>query len=282
MSSYLDAQGRIINWTEYFREKRDIYVRNLTESNIALQFELRNGKYHYETLYQSPDPVNLTSLVSFEDIEGSTDFRRMVNARDKKGRPIIQIMTAEEFQGYYVAKGQSLQVSAEIAMQRAEQARRLYRQQVKEEPAPEPIHRVVEQGSGPRGEARPGERQRVATTYATTGNEEDRVRDKIRHQLFLLQQDVGEEQKNAVAQGRVFDALNVGKKAPELLLIFQTMVDLNEDELEYIRSKGWYESVKRWATQQLEQMREKTMPPPPDAEEEAEAPIQRQGMTAGG
>lgn len=254
---YTDSQGRVVNWTAFFKEERDIYVRNLTDCNISLTI----GSGEDATFVQvprSPDPINLTAEVAFEDLKKSQDFRKMVNARDKRGQPILQVMDESDFRAYYETKAASMaaangrQVSVEDAISQAEQERRSYydRNRPVDAKAPEPLHRVVESGSGPQGATHLGEKQRVASTEAPV-TEDELIRDKLRILLFQLHQDVLEEQKKSQADGRAFDNSKV-TPASTILLEVQGMRALNQDELEHIRSRGYWKAVKAWAERQLE------------------------------
>jgi len=280
---YIDAQGRIINWTEFFKEERDIYVRNLTETNISLMFG-SGPNIFYVTVPMSPDPMNLTSEVSFADIKSSQDFRKIANARQAKtGRPYVQIMTEAEFRQYYDDRARAMRVTAEEAIARAERARSEWRDQQRANAEtgvvsnPEPIHRVVEQGSGPGGATHMGEKQRVAPTTGFI-NEDELIRDRLRALMFDVRHSVLEEQKHAQGQGRPFDASKV-PTAESLLKVLVTMQDLTEDELEHIRSKGYWPSIKRWAGIQLDRVREvPSAAEAPVSLDDGDAFLQRQGM----
>lgn len=277
--TYLDAQGRIVNWTAYFSEKRDIYIRNVSDTNITFPIIRRNGTTQDVSLPKSPDPLNLTALVAFEDIEASPDFRQIVNRRDPKGRPYVQVMTEEEYRRYYEDMGRANQMSASEAERQAEMARQMYRQQVgQQESMPEPIHRVVEQGSGPAGATHIGEKQRVASTGEFVA-EADEIRDPLLVLFHNVSQDIEEERVKSDREGRAFSQANV-MQANRILQEVRSMRDLTEAELLYIQAKGYWKSVKIWAGEQLKQkVAAPVAPPPPDELDNGLQEIERQAMT---
>lgn len=280
-SRYLDKNGDILNWTEFWREERDIYVQNLQPSNFVIEFRLPNGNYTSISIPASPDPVNLTSMVSFQDLKQSVDVRKAFNARNREtGQRYLRIMEEEEYRAFFEQRARAMNITAEEAERRAEAARNAYYQQVEPGPAPKPIHRVVEQGSGPAGATHFGEAQRVASNEFVT--EEEAIRDRVRILMYNVQQDVQDEQKRAAGDGTAINTANI-RPASKILAELQTLGRLNEDELEHVRAKGYWPSVKRWATVELQRLHE--IPSPAEAPIEADDGdefIQRRGMTAEG
>jgi len=274
---YLDKNGDILNWTEFWREERDIYVQNLHASNFVIEFRLPNGNYTSISIPASPDPVNLTSMVSFQDLKQSVDVRKAFNARNREtNQRYLRIMEEDEYRAYYEQRAAALRISTEEAMRRSEQARLAYRETVEDGPAPKPIHRVVEAGSGPAGATHFGEHQRVASNEFVT--EEEAIRDRIRILMYNVQQDVVDEQKRAAGDGTAINPGNI-RPASKILQELQTLGRLTEDELEHVRSKGYWPSVKRWATVELQHLHE--IPSPEEAPVESDDGdefIHRQGM----
>ena len=71
----------IVNWTEYFREEKDIFVQNIANAQISLSFETSPGHIQGFLVPHTRDPFNLTQHIPFEAIKKSADFRRMLNRR---------------------------------------------------------------------------------------------------------------------------------------------------------------------------------------------------------
>lgn len=278
---YLDAQGRIVNWGMFFKEERDIYVRNLTENNISFDFKTAAGDPVPFMLYVTPDPVNLSAEVDFATLKASQSFRRIANAVTAKGRPHVQILSEAEYRRYFELKAESLRTTADEAQRRSDQARHLWREDQRKQMGqnePKPIHQVVETGTGPAGATHIGERNRVASTGPIM-TEDDVIRDRLRVLLHNITQDVLEEQGRSQADGRPFDSNKI-KPASAILTEVQTMQDLTEDELAFIQAKCYWPSIKRWCAVRLAEVRQ--MPAAsevPTEMDDGDAFIQRQGMT---
>lgn len=255
---YLDSTGKIVNWHKFFSQPRDIYIRNLSESNISITIGQGENAY-YVSLPMSPDPMNLTAEAAYEDLVRSQDFRKIANARDGRGRPLIQIMDEEEYRKYYDDRAASMQTSSDEIIRRAEQARSLYKGRVKEAP-PEPSQRVVE-----------------AHTNNQIVSEQDVIRDRLKVLMHQVHLDVMDEQSSCKIEGRAFDSGKVKTTASKILTDITSMRDLTSDELEHIISKGYWPSVKRWATMEMQKLRDVPADLPMEADD-GDAFIQRHGM----
>ena len=239
-SRYLDGQGRIVNWTEFFREERDIYVRNMTSTNISITFG-RGPETRYVSLPMSPDPINLTAEVSFEELKYAEDFRKICNAKDKKGRPYLDVMTEEEYRQYFDEKAKRTKTSYEEAVLRAEQARANYKQRVQEE---------INSVTAPAG---PNASQTVVGGPSMPVQTDDAIRDRVRVIMHQLEQDITEEKNRAAGSGTPFDASKI-RQAAEILQELATMRDWSREELEFIRDKCYWPSIKRWVSVELQKI----------------------------
>lgn len=276
---YLDSKGDIVNWTEFWREERDIYIQNLSDTQISVQIRLRNGDYEHMLVPRSPDPMNLTSLASFEDLKSSQDIRKSLNMRDRKsGQRLVRVMEEEDYRAYFDLKAKAMQITSDEAINRAERARQMYREAVPDARVPEPIHRVVEEGSGVMGATHLGERTRVESTGGIV-NEEDVIRDPVRILMYNLQLDINAETAQVQSAGGQFNSDKV-MSASKVLGAVQNMRNLNADELEHIRAKGFWPSVKRWASMEIQKIHEvPSMGEIPVAGDDGDAFIRRQAMT---
>ena len=278
VKSYLDRNGDITNWTEFWGTERDIYVQNLHDSQISIQIRLPNGSYEYLSIPMLPDPINLTSMVSFEDLRASLDIRKAFNMKDRvSGRRYLRIMEEDEYLAHFEMKAKAQQITAAEAMRRSDEARRAYHESIQDGADPKPIHRVVEEGSGPQGATHFGERQRVASADGLV-NEEDVIRDRVRILMFNIQQDVLDEQKRAATEGGMFNSDKI-RSASAILTELQAIPNLTEDELEHIRAKAYWPSVKRWATTEVQKLHEvPSMAEMPVARDDGDDFIRRQAM----
>lgn len=255
-----DSEGNIVNWSRFWAQERDIYIRNLTETNISLTIGTGREAY-YVSIPVSADPMNLTAEASFEDLKKSQDFRKICAARDKRNRPLIQVMEEDEYRRHFEDRAHAMKVTADEAMRRAEQARALFRQRVKE--VPEPVQQVIE--------------PEAAFNQLTT--ESDLVRDRIRVLMHQVHQDTLDEQSSSQLEGRAFNPTNVKTTASKILETLTGMRDLTADELEHVLARGYWPSVKRWATMGIQKLREiPTAEEIPIVADDGDAFIQRQGM----
>lgn len=87
----------VTNFTEYFKEERDVYVQNLTDKQISLEFDIGNGRKESCPIPRTRKPFNLTQMIPFSAIKASTDLRKLVN----RTPPALKLLTEGEFQAYY-------------------------------------------------------------------------------------------------------------------------------------------------------------------------------------
>lgn len=72
-------QNGFVNFTEYFKEEKDVWVRNIGNTQISLEFDAGNGNKIGECLPRVGDPTNLSQRVPWDAIKNSPQFRNMVN-----------------------------------------------------------------------------------------------------------------------------------------------------------------------------------------------------------
>jgi hypothetical protein len=95
------SQGGIItNFTKYFSEPKEVYVQNMSATQISMTFPGFGGsasdvKY---LLPRTKKPYNITQDVPFDLISRSTDFRKLVNRRNP---PLLRLIEEDEFIEYY-------------------------------------------------------------------------------------------------------------------------------------------------------------------------------------
>lgn len=229
------------NFTEYFKEERDVYVQNLANSQVSCDFPVGHNRTEGFLFPYNRDPINLTQHIPFEAIKQSMDFRKMLSRRP----PALQLLTQEEFEAYYSKKANSMGLKdtdgkpdIDAAIDTTEEKRRRtadrnLREKVADR-TPDPIHEVVESGTGPGGIPRFGERQRVAPHEMVT--EDEIINPRILHLCNQVKNEIPEEER---------------MPAKELLEELQSIPDLRLDDLEHIRAHGYYKSVKKWAKQQM-------------------------------
>ena len=87
----------ILNFTRYFSEEKEVYVQNLTDTQISLSFKSPSGDDYHIIIPKTRKPYNLSLEIPFELIKMSPDFRKIVN----RNPPGLRLMSEEEYVGYY-------------------------------------------------------------------------------------------------------------------------------------------------------------------------------------
>jgi hypothetical protein len=226
------------NFTEYFKEERDIYVQNIANAQVSCEFPLGPNRTEGFLFPNSRDPINLTQHIPYDAIKQSTDFRKMLNRRPAA----LQLMEQEQYEVYFSNKAKVMGLSdtngepnIDAAIDASEEKRRRtadrnMREKITDK-SPEPIHEVIEKGTGPGGvPANLGERQRVASTDII--GEDEIISPRVLHLCNQVKSEIPDEER---------------MPASELLEALQDIPELSLDDYEYIRSHGYYKTVKKWA-----------------------------------
>jgi len=231
----------IRNFTEAFREEKDVYVQNLADAQVSCEFPLGEGRVEGFTFPHNRDPINLTQHIPFNAIKNSMDFRKMLSRRP----PALQLLEQQEYEAYFkkLAKVRGLTDTAgkpdvDAAIDASEEKRRRTADRTMREPvsdrSPDPIHEVVEKGTGPGGAARFGERQRVAHNDVVA--EDEIINPRVLHLCNQVKAEIPEEERMS---------------AQELLESLQDIPNLSMDDLEHIRAHAFYKTVKKWAKNEM-------------------------------
>lgn len=244
----------VSNYTEFFKEEKDIYVQNVANAQVSIEFNLGNGQLEGYTFPPTRDPVNLTQEIPFNVIKQSMDFRKMLARRP----PALQMLSAEEYEAYFTKKAHQRGLkSVDEAIEEAAERRMNLKDRSRKttEATPEPIHEVTEQGSGPGGMPMFGEKQRVTSTAPVS--EEEVLNPKVLHYCNQVKAELEENER---------------MPAQELLESLQSIPNMKLDDYEYIRAHGYYRTVKKWAKNEMAALM--------TAEEEAEGLDDEEGVQA--
>jgi hypothetical protein len=234
------------NFTEYFRSERDVYVQNLANAQVSCEFPIGPNRVEGFTFPHNRDPINLSQHIPFHAIKDSMDFRKMLSRRP----PALQLLNQDEYDAFYAKKAQQQGLMTngkpdiDAAIDSSEEKRRRtadknLREKVTDRD-PEPIHEVVESGTGPKGATHFGERQRVVSRDVAT--EDEILNPRVLHLCNQVKQEIPEEER---------------MPAKDLLDELQSMPDLTLDDLEHIRAHGFYKSVKAYAKQKMSELNDK-------------------------
>jgi hypothetical protein len=88
---------QVTNFTEFFRNERDIYVQNKSNTQVSMQFETHPGRIESVLLPRDKKPINLTNLVPFDALKQSVDLRKMITRRP----PVLVFLEENDYIKYY-------------------------------------------------------------------------------------------------------------------------------------------------------------------------------------
>lgn len=92
---------RTNNFTEFFKEERDVWVKTLISGQVSIEFEVNSGHNIGICIPYTGDPFCLTDRVPFEAIKRSTQLRTLCGPRrsPRTGEvkpPALALLTAEQ------------------------------------------------------------------------------------------------------------------------------------------------------------------------------------------
>lgn len=91
-----------VNFTEFFKEEKDVWIRNIGNTNISLEFDAGNGNKIGECIPVVGDPINLSQRVPWDAIKNSAQFRNMVNRSPR----ILLILLSDQAMKFYRLKAE--------------------------------------------------------------------------------------------------------------------------------------------------------------------------------
>jgi len=229
------------NFTDYFKTEREIYVQNVSDAQVSVEFPVAANHTEGFLFPYTRDPINLTQHFPFDVIKRSTDLRKMINRRPA----VLNVLTQEEYNAYFASKAKARGLldgkgkpDIDAAIDQSEESRRRTADKNLREPiattTPEPLHDVLESGSGPGGAAHFGERVRVVSREVVS--EDDVINPRVLHLCNQVKAELEDSERMA---------------ATELLEALQQIPDLSMDDYEHIRAHGFYKTVKKWAKNQV-------------------------------
>ena len=118
------------NFTTYFKEERDVYAQNISNTQIVMQFGTQDD-ISFIILPESRKPYNLTQFEIFENLKKSKDLRKLCNRRPE----VLRLMDEKEYMKFYedLAKENGTTVDHEISEAYEEQIRLMSRKAQVEE-----------------------------------------------------------------------------------------------------------------------------------------------------
>lgn len=220
---------QIKNYTEYFKEEKDVLVMNCSNCQVSVTFDVGGRSENY-LFTNSKDPVNLTRWIPFAAIKASMDFRKMLN----RVPAALRLLDENEYKMYYERQAQQYGLnSADDAMDRAEQKRIAAQNHQPLPDAPDPIklHEVVQDGQ------HLGEKKIVRPIETVSVDEE--INPRIQNLCLQVHTSIPEAQKMTAAQ---------------MLSELDTISGLTLVDYEYIQSHGYYKSIKNLARKKIAEL----------------------------
>ena len=205
----------IRSFTDYFKEEKDVYVQNLSNTQVSLQFGSAPN-VSSALIPETRKPYNLSQYVPFKDLKNSVDLRKMLNRK-----PATLILLEEDeymafYQGLATKKGTTL--DEEIIQANDEQLalmnRTSYveREKKSSKDADEAVEDEIREGSAPDQEAPEQPQPRIIGMCAD-------------------------------------DKLSATAMLDKLGLMEEGMLDA---DFEYLQSNAPFKSVKNWAVKKLQ------------------------------
>jgi hypothetical protein len=207
----------MINFTEYFKEERDVWARCLVPGQVVISFRDSTGRSRGVTIPYGKDPVNLSATATFNDIKDSGSVRSLFSAG------ALMLMTVEEVETYFEekAKRRGLASADEARAQAAERYNKIYsRQKIGHDLSRPPASASV-------FDTEDGEK------YDGVIRVEDTITPRVMHLCRQVASDLPDN--NRMPASELLDELEAVEGT------------LTLDDLEYIRANGTYHSVKKWA-----------------------------------
>lgn len=211
-SNMIKQRKPITNFTDYFKEEKDVYVQNIGSTQISLEFKDASDNVIAVLIPKNRKPLNLTQHVAFSILKNSTDLRKMVNRRP----PLLNLLNEDEFLGYYESLAQRNKTSVDDEIESALEEQSGLMNKTKYEAPPEEKPKKIEE-LRKEAEANMTEDEMVTPAIVGMCNKADK------------------------------DAPN-RLKAGDFIEELSYMDDkLTSADLEYISLHGAYSTVKKWA-----------------------------------
>lgn len=229
----------VTNWFKFFQEERELWVQNISATQLSIQFEVAPGHYAGVLVPIGPDPICITNEVPFDAVKKSLDFRKFLN----RVPSVTKLLTTEQAHAYYAEKAKNLgayltdpatgqlvpNVAAAIGHTDLERKKLTTR--------PPGDDTVV----GPDGQVRfSPPKTALELSFDNVGNQPVMMEQLIHPRvLYLCQQVSMQLQPNLrMPAGQFFREIQALRP------------QLNLESLQYIESNGTYQTVKKWAREQ--------------------------------
>jgi len=231
----------LINFTDFFREEKDVWVKSVVPGQVTVEFELSPGNSVGICVPYTGDPICLTDRIPFEAIKRSWQLRTLCGPRRVRDGeikpPALMLLTAEQAREHFAVKAQ----------RRGLWVRDEEGQLIKDE-AGKPIPDVE-----------------AAAQTATTALEQPRVvvrppdaddddGDQSPSRLQVRYSEVVQPRVLHLVH-QVDDSFPANERmTADVLLTELEAIEpiLTKPDLEHIKVKGFYKTIKTWAEERLD------------------------------
>jgi hypothetical protein len=110
-----NPKSKYVNFVEYFKEEKNVWVQNISKTQISLEFPISPGVVMGRCIPRTKKPVNLSQYVSWEAIKNSTGLKTILNRRPAK----LLLLTEEEAMAYYDEQAQMYNTTREEELDKA-------------------------------------------------------------------------------------------------------------------------------------------------------------------
>lgn len=208
-----------INYVEYFREEKPIYVQNISGCQVSVTFEVTPGHSEPYLFTHSKDPVDLTQRFPFSAIKNSMDLRKMLN----RVPSTLRLLSDDEFREFYKVKANQAGKTMEEVITDAEVKRNtVQNHQITAPSAPDESDDTI---------------KKVAETAVL---EEDVINSRVLNLMLQVHSSIPDQSKMSAQQ------------------LLQELDDissnLTQNDWAYVQSMGYYKSVKNMAAKKVAAM----------------------------
>lgn len=102
-SSAASSAG-VMNWFKFFQEERELWVQNISTTQLSMGFEVAPGHTAGVCLPIGSDPICVTNEVPFDVVKKSLDFRKLLN----RVPAVMRLMTTDQAMDHYAQAARSL------------------------------------------------------------------------------------------------------------------------------------------------------------------------------
>lgn len=230
---------QVTNWTEFFKVERDIYVQNISATQISMEFREPSGEPVPVLIKNTRDPVNLTDLVPYSLIKANTKFRTLINRRP----PVAILLSEEEYIAYYEKKAE-LEGDSDVSDVMARSAHAATTRDSQTPSMLDPVTPLRTEGMGANERARTLREAARGELPAEFQNEEDTINPRLLHIRQMV-----------TKQGNETDADIMGRFPPQRCMNeIQGLGELSADDYNFILASVPYKTIRKWAQGELQRL----------------------------